>query len=322
MAMDSGARLVLLCDDETMRGRLSLAAACAMRLRKYRGQVSAIERLSGTEHSLVDRARAAEQQGRVLIKLTLDGLNDLRDSGTLQNLGGLFDDKAPKLRDQFEGMKKNITAFKNAFPDVASFFDALADESLTMLNQTDLNIEAQEKDLMVSVKGLDGKPFSRRISGSGQVGGLGRVSTRDFFSARAPSVTHVHRRLRSDELPDPYGEFVALLAHVRDELAHQTRLAEYFGRPHVRGHGAILAAIIFGPILLVGLGITIACGVDKQISSGVCNVGNALLLGGLAGGAATCAMMPGSQVPSQLQSPSCQVIVSGPGPCTNGPCDN
>jgi hypothetical protein len=180
-------RLALLADMNGAKERLVLAANCISELRRYRDTVNKLEQCSSMEGQIAEQALGAEQHSRILIKVALDCLNDLMDSGSID--AALV---SAAKRSDFDGtssITKSLDAFskfltENFKDQDFSFFSELK----AIFDQHKTNLKTDHGGLMVSCITPDGRRHSHRIEPSRR-GDLGRMSAWDVFSGLGTSLT-------------------------------------------------------------------------------------------------------------------------------------
>jgi len=276
--------------------RMELAQQALVRLRRYRDTVNHLERCLNTEGHIAEQAWEAEQNARVLIRLALDSLNELADSGELarveveaRRLAGAHGHI--DLEAAFDGAS---SLFRERLPG----FDAqIFEEAFQVVRDHGVRIKpSREGPLIAEFKMEDGRPHEERISLGRRVGNIGRVGSREFFAASGTIVTSpipayadddCHHERQSVSAGDPrvrdgYGGVVGAMAYLRDTMARHAHVARYFGRPHVRNHPVavlVALAIVAGSLIVAGTILLIGCAA-KAWSGSACDWGWGLLAAG------------------------------------------
>jgi hypothetical protein len=277
--------------------RLLYAGRAAERLIRYRDTVNKLERCPGTEKHLGDRARSAENDTRVLLKCAIDSLNDLRDSRAIEAMaaaGAKLSGKGEAL-DFGKAIRGAKDILREKWPETSLGF---LDECETLLHQYGLDVRSDEEVIQSKVKVPDGEEHSLAFSPKVRPGHAGRVSSAEFFGQFGSVITYTDPAFADDdchhrqqniksvrpELTDYYAHLIGAFAHSRDSMARHAKVAEHFGRPHIKANpvAVIVAIAIVAAVLIVaGATLLIGCAADAW-SGSACDWGWGLLIAGIA----------------------------------------
>jgi hypothetical protein len=241
--------------------------------------------------AIPDRAYAFERHTRILLKESLDTLNELRDSGQLQSIfsnakdllkgfdpAGVIEEGRVKLRRLDESLDLDFL-----------------DEATELVRKLKIKVKPREGGLIeLRTTGPTGD-IERKllVDGSLRPGSIGRVSTREFFGnfgtslivdrePRFPPPDCHHRAqrfgLEVDRI-DVYGGVLAGMARLKELAYRHARKVEELGHGDLQG--AELATAVIAGIIVIGL-VLIGVGVATQTPALVV-LGGIFVLAGIAG---------------------------------------
>jgi hypothetical protein len=306
-----------MTDLNSARESLHIVDASMRSLRRYNDQRHRIERCSNSGRQLAERAYEAERDLRIILKVGLDTLNDLVDSGRLEST---FHHEAPKLGKQvpfneaFDGVKQFFSGHKD-FADIDTSF---LDDAMRIFRDHDVTAEWTRSGLLTRFKDTTGEIHAHQLDAVASPGDMGRLSTREFFSAKSDVVFTPMIAALADEdchhekqilIRDPkrlaaYDTLVGVFGLTRESMYRHARVVDRFGRAHLRGEDPLTAvAIILGVVAAVavvaGVAIEIGC-VEGAWTGSICAWGIGLILGGVVLGAVVACIAGG-----------CEIILSG-----------
>lgn len=307
--------LDMLSDPVEAKARMSYAVRAVTRLRRYRDTVNRLERCAGTEKHLGDRAHAAENDTRVLLKCALDSLNEMRDSRTFEEMATV----GAKLTGKGSSFdySKSIKGAKEFLAEHFSKEDLeFLDECNETLKQHALDVRFAGVNIHTTLQHPGGKKSSIAFPTKLQPGHLGRISSTDFFGKYGTVITipdpafaddDCHHRLQVAqpglvELVDPYSNLVGAFAYTRDSMARHTKVAQHFGRPHLRANPVaviIAIAVVAAVLIIAGATLLIGCAAGAW-SGSACDWGWGLLIAGAAIGVGLACYVGG-----------CEIIIQG-----------
>lgn len=264
----------LISNHQTRLERTHIVLNCVREMKLYRGfleeVVTARRRCPLLSSAIPDRAYAFERHTRILLKESLDTLNELRDSGQLQSIfsnskdllkgfdpAGVIEEGRVKLRRLDETLDLN-------------FFD----EAAELARKLKIKVKPREGGLIeLRTTGPIGD-IERRllIDGSLRPGNIGRVSTREFFGSSGmgliidreprfpPPDCHHRAQLFASTLDrvDVYGGVLAGMARLKELAYRHARKVEELGHGDLQGAdfgvGVIVGLIVVG-LVLIGVGV-------------------------------------------------------------------
>jgi hypothetical protein len=301
--------------------RLRIASVAASFLRSYRDRFHKLERCNGMGRQLAEGTFEAERHLRIILKVGLDSLNDLMDSGNLTaSFRGLLSNQTandvPQAYDRTFG-----EALKGAPKLLTEHFEGLDtsffEDAMKIGSDQHLELHRDKESLQIHLKTADGRQDRVTIGVTPRPGNLGRISSRQFFGRgggtcavlRDSSVIQddCHHRKQGLSLGtsahsvDVYGGILHSFATARDSMYRHARIVDEFGAAYIRGNDLVitpwLVAVVIGSFLLAsGATITIGCDVgiwDKN--SNTCNWGSKLTALGSIVILVTCAISGGLQ---------------------------
>lgn len=281
--------LHLMTDEAEALERVGFVLDAVARLRRYRDTVNHLEHYPGTEDYLADRARDAENDTRVILKCALDCVNELRDSKQIDRIctdGLRICDSAQRL-----DLKKLFGEVKPFFRDKLPDLDTTFLEELSKLvEQLKLEIHLDSKKVKAKFKLPDnGEEHTFSFSPLARPGDLGRIGTAQLLGKAGPILTvsdpatadddghHGAQLARGNkpEIADAYAFFVGGLVRARDDMARHARVAQHFGRPHLKANGpftplAIVLIIAAGAVATLSAALIIDCA-NRNWKGNSCN---------------------------------------------------
>jgi hypothetical protein len=268
---------------------------------------------------VADAAFDAERHSRLASKLGLDAMNELRDSGTLQQSLRRAIAEIEKSKDPSALIPDNINRAKEFFAKHYKQLDtAFFDEALSHYRQLEIQLGSHKNKIAVEAKLGDGRPVIFRIDPAGNPGASGRISSSEFFGGlSAPEVLKTigpvwtqedcHHRDQWDPQIfeggdlDLYGGYVGGLKSSNELLYNYARRVDEVGTPYLNGRDPLTAilvglAIVAAVLIISGVVIEIGCATGAW-SGDVCNYGIWLILFGvIIGGGVLCVALGACQL--------------------------
>jgi hypothetical protein len=301
--------------------RLRIASVGASFLRGYRDRFHRLERCNAMGRQLAESTFEAERHLRIILKVGLDSLNDLMDSGNLMaSFRGLLSSETPN--NLAEGYERTFgEALKGAPKLLAGHFEGLDtsyfEDAMTIGSDLHLAVQGDKDTLQIHFKTADGRQDRVAIGVTPRPGSLGRISSRQFFGKGGGTCAALrdssliqddcHHRKQGLSLAtsahsvDVYGGILHSFATARDSMYRHARVVDEFGAAYIRGNDLVitpwLVAVVVGSFLLAS-GATISIGCDVGIwdpNSNTCNWGSKLTAYGSIVILVTCAVSGGLQ---------------------------
>jgi hypothetical protein len=273
-----GQCLCALLSPEVALERLAVASTSLAYLANYRESLAQLERCDNMAGPLRDRAYEAERHVRILLKVGLDSLNDLTDSGMF----GVAIQRCSEIV-----RESGALPIPEAFDALRSFFaqhsvnTACIDEAAGLLAKHDIVISAEGDGLLVKISnGVQAGEYV--IEPRPHPGDLGRIGSKRFFCEGGSGFTmvsldqdhrhrdeyvsasgrHVHRL-------DVYGETVAVFNAAKETIYRHARTVEMVGRPHLHGRDPVtiitIGAAVVAAVFWTSVGvINVLCVADKM----------------------------------------------------------
>lgn len=285
----------LLTDADTRKFRASAVLACGLRLKHYsdilqatRGELGKKTAVSGLAVQLPDLAYNAEKYARILAKVGLDTLNDLRDSGYLEStVSSLVSKLQQEGRHNSKQQGRNwITATieelerARADPSIASMsgVSILFDEVERLIRDWQLHLSADGRDLIVNFVAPDRGRHRLIIHPDRRAGSQGRVSTTTFFAPpklnklsvaawvtpigistrlfeSRPKPSRATEAASADHEIDLYAAVVRQLAALREMVYHHARTIEEMGPSAYAGNSVLAGIAVVVGLACVAIGI-------------------------------------------------------------------
>jgi hypothetical protein len=292
-----------MTDLTSARERLRIVDASLRSLRRYNEQRHRIERCPNSGRQLAERAYEAEKDLRIILKMGLDTLNELVDSGRLESAFHPEPSQVGKqvpFYEAFNGVKQFFSGHKD-FADIDTTF---LDDAMEIFREHDVTAEWTRSGLLTRFKDATGEIHAHQLDARAMPGDLGRISAREFFSAKSsvgltpmlPALgdedCHHEKQtlIHNTERLAAYDTLVGVFGLARESMYRHARVVDRFGRAHLRGEDPLTAAlIILGVVAAAALvaGVTIMVGCAEGAWTGnICFWGLGLFIGGGALGAA------------------------------------
>lgn len=287
----------LIADPRTIEDRFRLASECTAALRRYRDNFHELERRPQIDARMTERAYEAERNLRILLKTSLDSINEIWDSGEARSMLRLSSKTGTDLgRELSAGLPAAKRFLAERYPglDISPL-----DEISPLLERYKIQSTSGRNDeFTVEFQDGNGQPQKQTFHVEPAAGDGGRVSSEAFFSpGYGPSFGRVslydqgncHSASWSSALAAPssqavYGALVGSMGVAREMMYTHAREVEEYGPAYVRGAGpvAVVVGIIIAAIAIygiaTGLTIVILCmDPGNNIDSGVCTAGNWIL---------------------------------------------
>lgn len=324
-----GNKLQSLLSGEEALSRLQVVAGCAARLSRYQRDIRTFDRWRAVPAGAVaSRAAGAENDCRILLKVWMDTLNDLRDSGHVDGImvSGVVDSD-DSVEVQF---REGLTFLQRERPEaLTGFDDQMIQEAVEILASMNLKMASpptKSKRGQGDVVGMEftaGGVSHRAVVSKRKPGDLGRIDSSSIF-ANGRRYSMEVRRTRNESLSaapetrvrdlgriDYYAYCVAGVAAALEEITLRTEIARYYGAPHIRGEAVVILVVIVvsAVAMLAGTVISIGCA-EGWWSGKICDVGVALLVAGTFG--ALSSAVAGCYAKSQdPNDPGCEIQLNG-----------
>jgi hypothetical protein len=304
--------LKLVADFENALDRLDVASGAAAHMKDFQRMLDSIAGGKAPEcrnmrEQAAEMAFDAERQTRVMGRLGLDAMNELRDSGMLEQALTRAAKEVSRTHGK-EVLPAAIKRAKKALAEQAPGMDTtFLDEAARLLERHEVSVRSERQGLRVELAMGDGTKMSYRIDPVSRPGSVGRVGSRELFAVdqttlKAPVATfrpedchhrnQVVAQAHEAMAIDHYGLFVGAQKNASELIYAYARQVSEIGAGYLSGRDPVTAvlvalAIVAAALVIAGATIEIGCAAAAW-SGDVCDYGFWMVLGGIVLGGIAC----------------------------------